>query len=86
MCQYCENLTAQKVYGDVDGKDKNVYCGENIAKIDFLDWWHKDTYTAAFVAISEPNNLILGRDSLEYGMYIEQQKIHYCPMCGRKLN
>ena len=88
MCEYCENLTAQKVYGDMvtsDDKPHDVYLGKDIVAMNLLD--HYDNIVkASSVAISANNTLVsTWYDMDESYTYLAEQHINYCPMCGRKL-
>ena len=88
MCKYCENLTAQKVYGDMttsDDKPHDVYLGEDIVAMELLNRYD-DIVKASSVAISANNTLVTTwYDMDESYIYLAEQKINYCPMCGRKL-
>lgn len=89
MCKYCENLTAQKVYGDMvtsNDKPHDVYSGQDIVIMELLD--HYDNIVkASSVAISANSTLVVTwYDMDESYNYFAEQKINYCPMCGRKLN
>lgn len=88
MCKYCENLTTQKVYGDMttsDDKPHDVYLGEDIVAMGLLD--HYDAIVkASSVAISANNTLVCTWYDMDEGyIYLAEQPISYCPMCGRKL-
>ena len=88
MCKYCENLTTQKVYGDMttsDDKPHDVYLGKDIVAMGLLD--HYDNIVkASSVVISANNTLVCTWYDMDEGYtYLAEQPINYCPMCGRKL-
>lgn len=74
MCEYCNGTKG-------DSPDKNIIAAE----IDFGLFGIGHLYTDVF--FNEDNkyylNSVLTTDVCDYGEY---KKIHYCPMCSKKLD